>query len=420
MKLLKGLVGTSLVAATAMIAVGWMSEASAQEPVTLTFVRPGSPEKVKQVYQPVLDAFMAANPNIKVEATYMGFDEMFQRMPLAAATGKLPDVLLASSILFTPLAANNALMPLDDVIPAELKADIAKPYWDSATWDGKIMGVPAVISPMALWYNADLFKAAGLDPDKPPTTWDELVKDAQAITDKTDAAGIGIYGFKRNDVTDELAALVQSNSDVWFWDTEKQQLRSPNTDVVTALQFMVDLTQKYKVTQANVDAFSSDDVRGMLRDGTVGMILSSPPTLAVVGNDPKFRVATVPAGPSGKWSGASNLDPWVISAKTAHPKEALQLLWFLSNAESVSAAAKGYGSLPALASVQKNDPTYKEGIWPAFVQTVAGTFYSTKPITPQMSLSQDQIPDMAQRALTGKQKPEESLDALYSLFGWTE
>jgi hypothetical protein len=42
--------------------------------------------------------------------------------------GKLPDVLLASSILFTPLAANNALMPLDDVIPAELKADIAQPY----------------------------------------------------------------------------------------------------------------------------------------------------------------------------------------------------------------------------------------------------------------------------------------------------
>src|SRR5690606_5059185 len=171
-------------------------------------------------------------------------------------------------------------------------------------------GVPGVVSPVALWYNADIFTAAGLDPDKPPKTWDELVEYAKAITEKTDAAGIGIYGFKRNDVTDELAAVVQSNSDVWFWDAEAQQLRSPNTDVVTGLQFLVDLVQKHKVTQPNVDAYSSDDVRGMLRDGAVGMLLSSPPTLAVVGNDPKFRVAVMPAGPSGKWSGASNLDPW--------------------------------------------------------------------------------------------------------------
>jgi multiple sugar transport system substrate-binding protein len=405
---------------TAVALVGTLSGAVAQDQVTLQFVRPGSPERVQQVYQPILDAFMAAHPNIKVEPTYMGFDEMLQRMPLAAATGKLPDVFMAPGLLFTPLAANNVLMPLDDSIPPELKADIAQPYWDAATWNGKIVGVPGVVSPLALWYNAELFEAAGLDPDAPPKTWDELVAYAKAITDKTDAAGIGIYGFKRNDVTDELAAVVQSNTDTWYWDQENQQFRAPSSDVLTALQFLVDLVQKHQVTQANVDAYSSDDVRGMLRDGAVGMIISSPPTLSVVGDDPKFRTAPMPAGPSGKWSGAVNLDPWVISASTAHPDEARELMWFMSNAESVSAATTGYGTLPPLTSLLKSDPLYGKGIWPAFVTTVSGTFYPTKPITPQMSLSQDQIPDTVQRALTGKETPEESLARLAELFGWSQ
>jgi multiple sugar transport system substrate-binding protein len=419
MKLLR----TTVVSASllAMLAGGAMvGTAIAQDKITLTFVRPGSPEAVKKVYQPILDAFMKLHPNVTIQPTYMGFDEMFQRMPLAAATGKLPDVFMPPGLLMPPLAANNVLLPLGDSIPPELKSDIAQSYWDAATWNGQIVAVPAVINPQALWYNADLFKQAGLDPDKPPTTWDELVADAKAITEKTGVPGMGVYGFKRNDVVDELAAVVQSNSDVWYWDQKNQAIR-PDVDVTGGLQFLTDLVQKDKVTQPDVDAYSSDDVRGMLRDGKVAMVISSPPTLSVVGKDPKFRTALMPVGPTGKASSVANMDPWVVSATTQHADMAKELVWFLSSAENVNIAATGYGTLPPLSSVIANNPTYKSGIWPAFVDTMTKrAFYSTKPITPQMSMSTDTIPNMAQQALTGKMSPADSLTQLFKSYGWPQ
>ena len=71
------------------------------------------------------------------------------------------------------------------------KEDIFPGPLSSVTWDGKIYGIPRGANTIALYYNADMFKAKGLDPDNPPKTWDELYAAAKKLNDPAK----NIYGL---------------------------------------------------------------------------------------------------------------------------------------------------------------------------------------------------------------------------------
>ena len=72
----------------------------------------------------------------------------------------------------------------------------AEEFWPGAmksvTWDGKTYGVPTNNETMALIWNAGLFEEAGLDPEKPPATWDDLVSYSKQIKQKTGKNGYGM------------------------------------------------------------------------------------------------------------------------------------------------------------------------------------------------------------------------------------
>src|SRR5699024_8661353 len=63
---------------------------------------------------------------------------------------------------------------------------------DVARADGQLYGVPIASYTMGLLYNRGVFEEAGLDPDSPPTTWDEVADAAQAISEGTEADGFGL------------------------------------------------------------------------------------------------------------------------------------------------------------------------------------------------------------------------------------
>ena len=64
---------------------------------------------------------------------------------------------------------------------------------DYVSWNGKLWAIPYRIETHGVIYNKDHFKEAGLDPDKPPKTWDELISAAKALT-KSGRYGFGITG----------------------------------------------------------------------------------------------------------------------------------------------------------------------------------------------------------------------------------
>lgn len=107
------------------------------------------------------------------------------------AGGSLPDVFTVPFTDSKTLLENGQLMDVTDAMDELGYTDSFNPVvLDGVTGsDGKIYGFPRQAYAAALHYNRDLFEAAGLDPDSPPETWDEIREAAKAITDATGKAG---------------------------------------------------------------------------------------------------------------------------------------------------------------------------------------------------------------------------------------
>src|SRR5207302_8856442 len=128
--------------------------------------------------QTLVDAYNATHKN-KVRLTVFPADSYQQKVGTAAGAKQLPD-LLASDVVYAPnYAAKGVFADVTDrVNTLPFKDTLAQAHMKAATYNGRNYAVPHDIDLSALFYNKVLFTRAGLDPDKPPSTLDELYTDA--------------------------------------------------------------------------------------------------------------------------------------------------------------------------------------------------------------------------------------------------
>lgn len=172
-------------------APGTSPSTAANEPVTITVgvLRPGATQQAADALNLQIDEFQAKYPWITVEAEEYNWTA--PTFTAALAAGTLPDVF---TIPFTDgkgLIAQNQIVNIDARVRALPYADKFNPnvLVNGQGEDGSIQAVPIAAYAMSLTYNRTLFTEAGLDPDKPPTTWDEVRAAAKAIAEKTGKAG---------------------------------------------------------------------------------------------------------------------------------------------------------------------------------------------------------------------------------------
>ena len=137
-------------------------------------------------------AFAKTYPNIRVTKLSLDYNNMLDKLR-AASLGKAAPMVARLPILWgAEFAAKGMLLPFgpgdvgfgdDEFWPGALK---------SVTWKGRTFGVPTNNETMALIWNAAIFKEAGLDPEKGPATWDDLVAFSKQIKDKTGKNGYGL------------------------------------------------------------------------------------------------------------------------------------------------------------------------------------------------------------------------------------
>ncbi len=161
------------------------------KPVTISVgaLRPGATQEAADALNLQISEFEAKDPWITVES-----DEYNWTAPTftaALAAGTLPDVF---TIPFTDgkgLIAQHQIVNINDRVRALPYIDKFNPnvLVNGQDADGKIYALPTQAYGMSLTYNRTLFKQAGLDPDKPPTTWDEVRSYAKTIAGKTGMAG---------------------------------------------------------------------------------------------------------------------------------------------------------------------------------------------------------------------------------------
>src|SRR5829696_4738613 len=146
----------------------------------------------KQMVDMLVAAWNEKNPNCKVKLTYIPHTEMVGKIAQGIASGEVPD-LMGMDLIYAPqFEKAQQLVDLTDRIGGwpELKT-ASKGHMTVATFENRVYGVPLYADVSALFYNKDLFKKAGLDPDRPPTSLAEL----RAYADKITALGGGIKGY---------------------------------------------------------------------------------------------------------------------------------------------------------------------------------------------------------------------------------
>lgn len=245
-----------LLVTVAAVTLALWGAPSRAEPVALSFWYPVDVGGgLAKVVDGLVADFNKAHPDIQASAVYSGnYDVTLQKIQAAKLAGTLPDVAVTEISSVPVLGALGAAQPLDELIAVAGGAKFLDKFWPSMLLNcrsgGKVYGIPFQRSTPVMYYNKDAFAEAGLDLEKPPQSWDELVAAGQKLTkregDRTGRWGVELpleafnwfyYALVYANGGESLSA---DGTNV-LWDQPK------NLD---ALQYWHDLVNKYKVTPA--------------------------------------------------------------------------------------------------------------------------------------------------------------------------
>lgn len=145
------------------------------EVVELSFVNWATAEEAtKARINKVIEAFEAENTNIKIKNITIPFSEIQNQLTIMVTAGNAPDKAQLASDAGVSLAAMGALAPTDELLSKEFLSDVSKSYYDIGAFEDKHYLVPWGGGTNGFWYNKKIMEQAGLDPNSPPKTMEEL------------------------------------------------------------------------------------------------------------------------------------------------------------------------------------------------------------------------------------------------------
>ncbi len=341
-------------AAAATLGLGLAVPAAAQTPVQLRFMSwyfgedPAGP-----ALKTLFAEFEKSHPTIRIVPETVTSAERVPKFTAAMEAGRGPDIYMDTPPNGPNLIARGYCADLEPLIKAEkedIKARFTKGDLESFTDEkGDLYFLPYSTGPMGLIYNARAFQEAGLDPNRPPKTWDELLDYARKLT-KGDRYGIGLFGKGDNSSVWRL----------WYWwmtngasvltpDGKRSAINSP--EFIEAIDFWADLYRKHKVAPPSVPANSFGENNQLFAQGVVAMVESGVWQIGVTekinpamkGN---IRVAPMPVRKVRVAVGGGT-DSLCITRTSKHVKEAWELLKFLSDEQSGVTVWKIHGKFPA-------------------------------------------------------------------------
>jgi len=146
----------------------------------------------KTLAQKLVSEFNATHKNLQVKLTLTSINDDTTTLATSIRAGDPPDVVGLNDIDMPAFTSVGSFLNLtSEINKLPYKADLSPGHVGLATYQGKLYGVPYWADLSVLWYNKTLFKEAGLNPDDPPTTYAQILSDAQAIN----KLGHGISGF---------------------------------------------------------------------------------------------------------------------------------------------------------------------------------------------------------------------------------
>lgn len=380
-------------------------------------------------YKKYVDEFNASQTEVHVDYQVVPADAWNQKLQAAQAAGTQPDVATTNYGNVKPGVAEGKFLALDDYLTPDSLSDIKENVASFVTVDGKHYAYPMLVEPSTvLYYRADLAEAAGLDPDNPPKTWDELIQWATALT-KGDVKGMTIAS-----VAAELGwsswGLQYSAcghlpiSDDWSKADATDSCYSDLLNLYKTLYQDNLMPQQPKVGYTDAMPYGQ---------GEVAMMANGSWAVGQLKNDYKDVVANTKVAPfptkDGKPGTTATLGGWTLTldAKSKHPEAAAKFIQYLAAGDPKVMAdffkVSGYSKYTVRTSVDdalaadpdasadpfmtiisqeivplgKAEPAYPWDIALAFGTAIESAMKGTAEIQPALQTADDAINDVIKK-----------------------
>ncbi|MCD6043309.1 MAG: transporter substrate-binding protein [Burkholderiales bacterium] len=401
-----------------ILAAAFAATAFAQGKTELTFYYPiavGGP--LTKVIDGYAAGFEKEHPNIKVNAVYAGnYDDTRIRALAAHKAGQPAQLSVLFSIDLYELLEQDLIVPFDDMAKTDADKAWLKSFYPAlmtnGTYKGKTYGIPFQRSTIVLYWNKAAFKDAGLDPEKPPTNWNEM-RDMAAKLVKKDGGNVTRWGVMVPSTGYPYwmfqAFARQNGQDLMSPDGTRTNFTHP--DVVNALQYWVDLGRKHNVMPAGTVEWGT--LRQNFIEGKTAMMWHTTGNLTAVKDSAKFPfgVTMLPASKQpGSPTGGGN---WYLFKKST-PQEreaAFQFIKWITAPERAAdwSIATGYVAVSPAAYETPKLKSYVSEFPPAAVARDQFKFATPELSTFQTGRVRKALDDAIQAALTGSKTPAEAL-----------
>ncbi|MFC5447380.1 ABC transporter substrate-binding protein [Paenibacillus aestuarii] len=394
----------------------------AAQPVKVIWWHSMSGELGKAVDKLVAD-FNAAHKDVQVEAVFQGtYDESLNKMKASMDTKSGPSLIQVYEIGSRFMIDSKAITPMQNFIDAD-KFDISQleeNILNYYSFDKKLYSMPFNTSNPILYYNKDMFKAAGLDPEKPPTTYEDVAAAAQKLSkDGKSGASFAIYGwFMEQFFANQGIEYLNNGNGRTGAATEALVNNDAGVKTLTWWKQMVD-----NKSASNLGR-KTDDTKKAFLAGQVGMTLDSTASLRgiVSGAEGKFQVGTAflpkpaGAGDGGVVVGGASL--YILNNKSeAEQKGAWEFIKYLTTPQVQAYWSVNTGYFP-ITKKAYDEQLMKDNMtkYPQF-KTAVDQLHATKASTATQGAVMGVFPEARQivegaieEALAGKKSPKDALD----------
>lgn len=363
--------------------------------------------------QQLIKQFEAANPGITVKTEITTSNGLQNKIQVALQSGAVPDLIDINLQWVAPFAATGTLLPLDDLATngSVNMQDLFPATVQYSTYDGHVYAMPYRGQTLGMIYNRALFKDAGLDPDKPPQTWDELTADAKALTKKNAKGeqqyGLGVAGGGEisNMITRLVPFMWMNGGDVLSPDGKKAVVNSPAA--VAAVKFYTDPLVTDGTAPPSTMQNDGTALRHLFDTGTVAIYFSGQFDLPAIKQEaPGIDIGVAPfPHPQGAQT-AGILSGWgfVIPQQAQHVDATKKFVAFL-----MQPANQGFFTDTFPASKSAMDlPRFSDPLLQPFKEML--NFAKPVPTSPAWIQAQQILFDDTQQVMLKAATPQQAMD----------
>jgi multiple sugar transport system substrate-binding protein len=247
----------------------------------------------------VIAEFNASHPNIHVTSDPIPWDVLYTKLLPAFGAGKGPDLVGISSDNLPEYASKGVLQPLDSIFSLGVnKASIVPSELAAGEYQGKLYGVPIESTPVMLYYNKTMFKAAGIA--NPPANWSEWAADAQKLTIPGGTDGnpkqYGLAMGTNNTI--EVFPILMWEANGGIFSPNGKQVLLDNSGSKQAVEYWANLIHNDHISPPGLSGAQADE---LIQSGKAAMEVNGPwATTGYKQAGIDYGLAPVPTGPNGE------------------------------------------------------------------------------------------------------------------------